>query len=332
MSSSAVLKVDGIGKSFNRFKALNGVSLEVEPGTVFSLLGQNGAGKTTLIKILLGILKASSGSAEVLGHAAGSVTSRARIGYLPEDHRFPEYHTGPSLLDFYGGLAGIGRQERKKKVGFWMDRVGLAGREKVRIRGYSKGMKQRIGLAQAFFHDPDLVFLDEPTDGVDPVGRREIRDLMLEMKQQGKTIFLNSHLLGEVERISDRVAILNKGSLIRMGSVAELTDSGIGWKLGFLSEPLPFLEALKAASVQATVKVDKHLQPPFQVDISLGKDADIAPWIQAAAADPAGLRLLQQTRDSLEDVYLKSVEASADKGKAKRPKLPVPNLPANGAN
>lgn len=323
MSSQAVLKVDQIAKSFNRFKALKGVSLDVEPGTVFSLLGQNGAGKTTLIKILLGILKATSGSAEVLGFAAGSVSARNRIGYLPEDHRFPEYHTGPSLLDFYAGLSGIGRQERKKRIGYWMDRVGLAGREKVRIRGYSKGMKQRIGLAQAFIHDPDLVFLDEPTDGVDPVGRREIRDLMLDMKKQGKTIFLNSHLLGEVERISDQVAILNKGSVIRMGTVAALTDSGIGWKMGFAKEPIAFLDALKAASIQARPLADKQLQPPFQVEFSLEKNAEIEPWIQAAAADPAGLRLLQQTRDSLEDVYLKSVEVPPEKNKAQGPKRPV---------
>lgn len=313
MPTLQALKVEEIGKRFHRFQALGGVSLCVEAGTVFSLLGQNGAGKTTLIKILLGILKPTSGSAEVLGHPAGSVAARNRMGYLPEDHRFPEYHTGPTLLDFYAGLHGISRPERKRRVGYWMDRVGLAGREKVKIRGYSKGMKQRIGLAQALIHDPDLVFLDEPTDGVDPVGRRQIRDLMLDLKKQGKTIFLNSHLLGEVERVSDHVAILNKGLMVRQGTVAQLTESGIGWKFGFAADPAGFVEYLVELGKKSTLRCDKTAQPPYILEVSLEKEEDVNPLVARAAQDPAGLRLLLQTRDTLEDVYLKSLEVPTDK-------------------
>src|SRR5262249_52019330 len=196
----------------------------VKRGEIFGLLGQNGAGKTTLIKILLGITKLTDGSAVVLGEPAGAVDVRRRIGYLPEDHRFPDYHSASSLLDFYGALLGVPAASRKKYADEMLEMVGLAGRKNYKIRTYSKGMKQRMGIAQALMHRPDLIFLDEPTDGVDPVGRREIRAIMQELKGKGKTIFLNSHLLGEVELICDRVGILQKGEMIREGDIKTLTQ------------------------------------------------------------------------------------------------------------
>lgn len=310
-----VLEVSGLIKRFRKFEALGGVSLKVEPGTVFSLLGQNGAGKTTMIKILLGILKPTEGIARVLGLPAGTVAARRKIGYLPEDHKFPEYHTGPSLLDFYGGLQGIHRRERKKRIGYWIDRVGLAGREKVRIRGYSKGMKQRIGLAQALIHDPDLVFLDEPTDGVDPVGRREIRDLMLDLKRMGKTLFLNSHLLGEVELVSDHVAILNRGKLVREGGIGELTGARPAWVFGFSREPVVFLQKAKELNVTVVRRDNPGSVPPFQWEVFPENEDVLSHLVRIAGEDPAGLRSLQPHRESLEDVYLKSLgkkeEASA---------------------
>ena len=302
-----VLSVSGLTKRFRRFEALVGVNLSVEPGTVFSLLGQNGAGKTTLIKVLLGILKPSEGTAQVLGFPVGSVQARRKIGYLPEDHRFPEYHTGPSLLEFYGALQGIPRQERRKRIGFWLDRVGLGGRETVRIRGYSKGMKQRIGIAQALIHDPDLIFLDEPTDGVDPVGRREIRDLMLDLKRMGKTLFLNSHLLGEVELVSDRVAILNKGKMVREGSLTELTGGRPSWIFGFAGNPIAFRQNLLAKVVKCSVMENPGATPPHQWEVFPESEAVLGELVKLAGEDPAGLRFLQPRRESLEDVYLKSL-------------------------
>ena len=143
---------------------------------------------------------------------------RRRVGYLPEDHRFPDYHTGASLLDFYGALLEVPAAERRQRIPEVLEMVGLKGRMHYKIRTYSKGMKQRLGIAQAMFHDPEVIFLDEPTDGVDPVGRREIRAIMQQLKEEGKTIFLNSHLLGEVELICDRVAILQRGEVIREGT------------------------------------------------------------------------------------------------------------------
>src|SRR2546427_10420926 len=154
-----------------------------------------------MVKILLGITKPSFGEASLLGEPVGTVPVRRRVGYLPEDHRFPDYHTGYSLLDFYGSLLGMPRSERKRRIPEMLALVGLKGRMYSKIRTYSKGMKQRVGLAQAILHDPEVIFLDEPTDGVDPLGRREIRGILQRLKDQGKTLFLNSHLLSEVELI-----------------------------------------------------------------------------------------------------------------------------------
>src|SRR5207237_1252762 len=197
---------------------------DVEKGEIYGLLGQNGAGKTTLIKVLLGIISGWQGDATLLGQRAGTADVRARVGYLPEDHRFPDYHTGYSLLDFYAQLLGVPRVERQRRIPDMLEMVGLKGRMHYKIRTYSKGMKQRAGIAQALVHDPEVIFLDEPTDGVDPVGRREIRAIMQQLKERGKTIFLNSHLLGEVELICDRVGILRRGEMIRLGDIASLTE------------------------------------------------------------------------------------------------------------
>ena len=230
LSAELVIETAKVSKTYRRgfwgrnsFTALNDVSLQVPRGEIYGLLGPNGAGKTTLIKILLGIIRKSGGNATVLGHAAGSMEARRRIGYLPENHRIPRHLTALTALEYYGSLSGMSmsaiRAERMKLL----EVVGLRGREKERVSGYSKGMLQRLGLAQAMLHRPDLIVLDEPTDGVDPVGRREIRDVLKQLADQGHSIFLNSHLLQEIELICSSVAILNHGKLLKTGSVRELT-------------------------------------------------------------------------------------------------------------
>lgn len=219
------------------WQRLAGVSLEVEPGTLFGLLGQNGAGKTTLIKILLGLVAPTAGQANLLGEPVGRLAGRREVGYLPEDHRLPDYHTAPSLLHFYGALQGLTRRERLARIPFLLELLGLKGREKLRIRGYSKGMKQRLGLAQSLLHRPRVLFLDEPTDGIDPVGRKQIRDVLLEQQRAGVTVFINSHLLGEVEQLCDRVAIMRRGHLLVSGTVAELTPTKPTWLVGFENAP-----------------------------------------------------------------------------------------------
>jgi ABC-2 type transport system ATP-binding protein len=203
-------------------EALSGVSLTVQRGEIFGLLGPNGAGKTTLIKVLLGLVHKTSGQAEMLGHPAGHRATRRRIGYLPEHHRIPHHLNGNTALEYYGGLSNMPLREIRKRRPKLLEMVGLARWGKTLVRKYSKGMSQRLGLAQAMLHDPDLLILDEPTDGVDPVGRAEIREVLARLKSEGKTIFLNSHLLQEVELICDKVAILGRGKLRRMDTVDAL--------------------------------------------------------------------------------------------------------------
>ncbi len=210
----------GLGKS--PVLALSNFSLEVGRGEIFGLLGPNGAGKTTLIKVLLGSLKPTSGTATVNGFGVGDWRSRLRAGYLPENHRFPSYLTGRQMLICFGGMAGLTPAEIRTRASGLFELVGLSQWQKTKIKKYSKGMMQRLGLAQTLLNDPELIFLDEPTDGVDPVGRHEIRTILQKLRQQGKTIFLNSHLLAEVEAVCDRVAILDKGKLIKVGPVAGL--------------------------------------------------------------------------------------------------------------
>lgn len=212
-----------LGKIYKsgKIKALDNFSLQVETGKIFSLLGPNGAGKTTFIKLLLGIIFPTSGSAKILGEPISDYKMHQRIGYLSENHRFPEFLTAWQVLYYYGKMAGVDSALLANKTEQLLSTVKLGDWMHIKIHRFSKGMMQRLGLAHALINDPELIILDEPTDGIDPVGRREIRDLMVSLRDQGKTIFLNSHLLSEVERISDEVAILKEGKLLEKGRVED---------------------------------------------------------------------------------------------------------------
>ncbi|MSU79772.1 MAG: ABC transporter ATP-binding protein [Gemmataceae bacterium] len=286
-------------KRYRKIQALDGVSLTVQQGEIFGLLGQNGAGKTTLIKVLLGVIGGWEGSVKLLDEPAGSSHIRTRIGYLPEDHNFPDYHTGYSLLDFYGQLLGMPGAKRAKRIPEMLELVGVADRMHYKIRSYSKGMKQRVEIAQALMHEPEIVFLDEPTDGVDPVGRREIRELLLRLKQQGTTIFVNSHLLGEVELICDRVAILRKGKVIREGTVASLTQ-----QKGFFLVGLAPEESFPAVEVQ---NLGYAVQPAGELwEVQLIEGQTIDPVIALLTTKGLHLRHLLEKRQTLEDLFLQT--------------------------
>lgn len=230
--------------STNAVQALEGVSLDVPEGAIFGLLGPNGAGKTTLVKILLGLVHPSTGTARLFGQSADRPTARERIGFLPENHQFPGFLTAEQTLHVYGRLANVPGRVREHKISDLLEHVGLFERKTTKVKTFSKGMLQRLGLAQALLSEPDLLFLDEPTSGVDPVGRRAIRDLVLDLREEGTTVFLNSHLLSEVEKVCTQIAILRDGRLVREGTIEDLTAVDRVYEL--VSTPVPdsFLDAL----------------------------------------------------------------------------------------
>ena len=247
--SHPALSVSSLSKTYRTgllrraaVQALDEVSLEVEAGAIFGLLGPNGAGKTTLVKILLGLVAPTSGTAYLFDRPAGDPAARDRIGFVPENHRFPGFFTAVQTLHAYGRLADVPRDVRAERIPVLLERLDLDGRRDSKVKTFSKGMLQRLGLAQALLNDPDLLFLDEPTGGVDPVGRRAIRDIVLELRDEGKTIFLNSHLLSEVEKVCTQIAILRDGSLVRRGSVEELTAVERVYELVATPVPDPLLD------------------------------------------------------------------------------------------
>lgn len=229
--SEPVIQIEHLGKTYRSLikrrtvRALEDVSLDVREGEVFGYLGSNGAGKTTTVKILLNLARPTHGRARILGRSPGGAV-RSRIGYLPESPYFYDFLTPVELLTFYARIFGINGSLRRRRIDETLEHVGITDRRDSQLRSFSKGMTQRVGLAQALLNDPDVLFLDEPTSGLDPMGRREIRDIILALKARGKTVFLNSHLLSEVELVCDRVAILKRGQMMRLGRVDELVSRG----------------------------------------------------------------------------------------------------------
>ncbi len=256
MSDENAISVNNVVKEFRslrrRLRALDGVSFEVGRGEVFGLLGANGAGKTTLVKILLGLTRPTSGHVRVHGINPRRPKARRRVGYLPEGHRFPGYLTGNAAMRLFGRLAGVDERTIERRGAELLAVVGLADRAGDRVGRYSKGMTQRLGLACALIDDPDVLFLDEPTDGVDPVGRRDIRDVLLQTKAAGTTIFINSHLLSEVERTCDRVAILDRGKVLREGSIEVLTRPTQAYRIRLADATEPAESALAVPGVRVT--------------------------------------------------------------------------------
>jgi ABC-2 type transport system ATP-binding protein len=319
----AVIQTGKLVKHYRSVEALKGVSLQVDKGEIYGLLGQNGAGKTTLIKILLGITKATDGTAQLLGEPVGTPNVRKRVGYLPEDHRFPDYHTGYSLLDFYGSLLSVPREKRRQRAEEVLELVGLKGRMHYKIRTYSKGMKQRLGIAQAIIHEPDVIFLDEPTDGVDPVGRREIRELLHRLKAGGITIFLNSHLLGEVELICDRVGILQRGDMIREGDIQTLTKLQGLFIIGLAPGQQVPTEEVKQKGYSVTPRGDVW-------EVALTEAQSIDGVIDLLRAKGLGIRHLVEKRQTLEELFMEVVveaEPGVDAPTAKRGAFGDPRRP-----
>jgi ABC-2 type transport system ATP-binding protein len=291
------IATSSLHKAFGRRVALHDLTLQVGAGEVFGFLGPNGAGKTTAMKILLGLVHPSGGQALLFGRPPTQPAVRGRVGYLPEHFRFQEWATGAELLDFHGRLSGLGRAERAERIPEVLERVGLAGRGGERVRRYSKGMTQRLGLALAILHRPDLVLLDEPTSALDPVGRRDVRGLVRELAAAGVTVFLNSHLLTEVEVVCDRVAIVSQGRVVASGPLDDLAGAATQLRL--------LLDRVDADLLEL---VGRHGQVA-RVDgtaVTLEVDSlDVAPDL-ATVLVGSGYRLygLVPVQRSLEDVFV----------------------------
>ena len=235
--------------------ALRPLTLTVEDGEVFGFLGPNGAGKTTTLKLLMGLVFPTSGSARILGMDIDDPVVKAQIGFLPEQPYFYDYLTAKELLEYYAQLSGVPAKERSGRVEKMLARVGLTDAARVQLRKFSKGMLQRVGLAQAILHDPKLVFLDEPMSGLDPMGRREVRELIQQLQQEGKTVFFSTHILSDAEALCDRVAIIHQGELRGVGAVAELTSQVVGKvEIIFAGQVVP--AALSGLGAQSHVSGD----------------------------------------------------------------------------
>jgi len=307
VQSDSILSVRDLKKTYTkglfkreRFEALRGIDLEVGRGSVFGLLGPNGAGKTTLIKVLLGLLPSWKGEAQVFGMAPKNPASRRRIGYLPEAHRMPEYLTGWQVMILFGMMTGRSKAEIEERAPALMQRLGIWKDAHRKVRGYSKGMQQRLGLAQSLIHNPDLLFLDEPTDGVDPRGRKAIRVLIEELRDQGMTIFINSHLLQEVELICDRVVIMHQGQILRQGTVDELI--GDAERVSFVLENSnEQLNAALHAFGQA------HRTEPKGISAEMD-DEQANAAIDCIRKSGARIREVRRDRKTLEDVFIELIE------------------------
>lgn len=315
--SQFVIETSKVSKTYRRslfgrksFQALKEVTLQVPRGEIYGLLGPNGAGKTTLIKILLGIVRKSGGTATVLGHAAGSMNARREIGYLPENHRIPRHLTALTALEYYGSLSGMPMSEIRAERLPLLEKVGLKGRENERVSGYSKGMLQRLGLAQAMLHRPKLIILDEPTDGVDPVGRREIRDVLKQLASEGHSIFLNSHLLQEIELICSSVAILNHGSLLKTGSVKELTvalaDAPVQMQL--TGEESAVRNAFSRFS---SAVIRKVTDGAFEAEVRVSQQSDVDSIVDSLRKAGVSVWRLARREQTLEEVFIGIVGAVA---------------------
>lgn len=290
-----MIEISHLTKQFDGKGGFVDISLSIKDGEVFSFLGKNGAGKSTFIKTLLGLLKPTDGKAEIFGKPIGDVEARKKIGYLPELFQYHTWLTGYELLNFHGKLYKMSPIEIKKRIPEVLHIIGLTGHEHKKIKEYSKGMQQRIGLGCAILSDPSLLFLDEPTSALDPVGRKQVRDIILNLKKQGKTIFLNTHLLSEVELVSDRVAILDKGKIQKMGTMKELLHSPLLVSVDNINEGL----------VQALADFDSNLKRTSEgFELNVEDNNNIPNIVEKIIQNKGRLYELKRKENALESLFI----------------------------
>ena len=298
-----VISVTSLRKTYRRIVALDGIDFTVEPGELFGLLGPNGAGKTTTVKILLGLTRATGGDAQVSGLPVHDPESRRSVGYLPEGHKIPGYLTARQALAIFGRMSGMDKETIARRTGELLEKVRLTPWADIRIKKYSKGMTQRLGLAAALIHAPKVLLLDEPTDGVDPVGRREIRDLLREEARTGTAVLLNSHLLSEIELTCDRVAVLRGGKVAAAGTIDELTRKSAKFKMVATAVDDALLAAFRESGA-GVERVNGHMV------LSVNDLQHLNGLVDKLRASGGMLSELSPVRSTLEDVFVDLVRAS----------------------
>jgi len=312
-----VVRVRDVVKDFRpgfgvrKKRVLHGISFDVHEGEIFGFVGPNGAGKTTTLKVLMGLIRATAGEASILGHDVSETEFRRHVGFLPENPYFYDYLSGREILDFYARLCGVPRSRRAERVSTLLEWVGLSHAADARLRTYSKGMQQRVGIAQALVHDPDVVFLDEPMSGLDPIGRVEIRDLILRLRSDGKTVFMNTHILSDVEMVCDRVAIIVKGRIRYEGAIEEVLESGDGEADLVVAGLSPELAATLEDDLGARLR---SLGDRLEVRVPAKSASDALRMALDAGAEVVSLT---PHRDSLESVFLSAVDQSDSEGEAR---------------
>src|SRR5882672_2583389 len=284
------------------YRALDRLSIDVEAGDVFGFLGPNGAGKTTTLKLLMQLVFPTSGEAEILGRPAGDVAVRRRIGYLPENPYFYDHLTAEELLEYYGRLFGMTAAERRRRIPATLDRLGIGAERRLALRKFSKGMLQRVGLAQAVLNDPEVLFLDEPMSGLDPLGRRDVRSLILELRDQGRTVFFSSHILADAEALCRHVAVLAGGRLAAAGTLSDILAFQVhGWEL-VISGLSPEVLARVTPRVRRATEIS-----PGRYSLELSLDQAPDRMLLDLTAAGATLVSLNPMRDTLEDFFMKRV-------------------------
>lgn len=319
--SDMVVSVQNLEKRYGgmgrKVHALRGVTMDVPRGSIFGLLGPNGAGKSTLVKILITAVKRSGGGGTVLGRPIGNKDALRKVGYLPEHHNLPKHLTGRQVIEFFGAMSNMPRAERKRRADELLDLVKMRDWHKKKVGGYSKGMRQRIGIAQALVSDPDLVILDEPTDGVDPAGRRDIRVMLQRMRDEGRTVFINSHLLGELELVCDTVAIMHKGNVVSMGTIEQLTRGMQRYEVEVdRSDPMSLVDGL--LNGQNTLSTGEAIEArENRLFVGTTDATTIQPVLDAIRAKGGVIKEVRTHRPSLEDLFMQAVEQDDSPGAAR---------------
>jgi ABC-2 type transport system ATP-binding protein len=314
-----VVRTDRLTKDFltgfwrrRSHRALDELSLEIAPGEVFGLLGPNGAGKSTTLKLLNNLIWPTSGRAELFGLPVGDVRARARLGFLPEHPTFYDHLTAEELLLYLAGLFGYAPADRRARAARLLDLVGLSAEDRRRpLRQYSKGMVQRVGLAQALINDPELVILDEPMSGLDPLGRREVREIMLRLRDEGRTLLFSSHILSDAELLCSRVAILSQGRLAAIGTVEELTTKTAGAAAGRRGWEIVAAGVSPQAAQALQIQARKLTTiAPGRYQIELGDETRPEAVVAALAAQGAALVSVSPLRATLEEVFVQQISGT----------------------